>query len=106
MDRFRNGLVVPLQKEKKEKIIKLLDFENIENNDFVVGNQFRVEGLKGNIKADITLLVNGIPLALIEGKNPTIEKVDWTDAYRQIKRYEDRAPEIFKYVQFLKLRMG
>ncbi|MEM2111899.1 MAG: HsdR family type I site-specific deoxyribonuclease, partial [Candidatus Bathyarchaeia archaeon] len=100
LDVFRNGLVVPLQKEKKERIIKLVDLKNIESNDFVVTNQFRVEGLKGNIRADIVLLVNGIPLVLIEGKNPTIEEVDWTDAYRQIKRYENQAPEIFKYVQF------
>lgn len=100
LDRFRNGLVVPLQKEKKERVIKLVDLENIENNSFIVTNQFRVEGLKGNIKADIVLLVNGIPLVLIECKNPTREEVDWTDAYSQIKRYEEQAPELFKYVQF------
>jgi len=100
LDIFRNGLVVPLQKEGKERVIKLVDLENIENNEFTVTNQFRVEGLKGNIRADIVLLVNSIPLVLIEGKNPTVEEVDWTDAYRQIKRYEDQAPEIFKYVQF------
>ncbi|MCP8308591.1 MAG: HsdR family type I site-specific deoxyribonuclease [archaeon] len=100
LDIFRNGLVVPLQKEGKERVIKLIDLENIENNEFIVTNQLRVEGLKGNIRADIVLLVNGIPLVLIEGKNPTREEVDWTDAYRQIKRYEDQAPEIFKYVQF------
>jgi len=100
LDIFRNGLVVPLKKEGKERVIKLVDLENIENNEFTVTNQFRVEGLKGNIRADIVLLVNGIPLVLIEGKNPTAEEVDWTDAYRQIKRYEDQAPEIFKYVQF------
>jgi type I restriction enzyme R subunit len=100
LDRFRNGLVVPLQKEGEERVIKLLDLENIENNEFIVTNQYKVEGLKGGIRADIVLLVNGIPLVLIEGKNPTREEVDWTDAYRQIKSYEDRAPELFKYVQF------
>ena len=100
LDKFRNGLVVPLQREGKERVIKLVDLENIETNEFVVTNQFKVEGLKGSIRADIALLVNGIPLVLIEGKNPTREEVDWTDAYRQIKRYEDTAPEIFKYVQF------
>ncbi|MEM3829222.1 MAG: HsdR family type I site-specific deoxyribonuclease, partial [Conexivisphaerales archaeon] len=100
LDRLRNGLVVPLQKEGKERIVRLVDFENAENNDFVVTNQFRVEGVKGNIRADVVLLVNGIPLVLIECKNPTLERVDWTDAYRQVKRYEDQAPELFKYVQF------
>ncbi|PMB76224.1 MAG: hypothetical protein C0177_07275 [Fervidicoccus fontis] len=100
LDIFRNGLVVPLQKEGKERVIRLIDLENIENNEFVVTNQFKVEGLKGTIRADVVLLVNGIPLVVIECKNPTREEVDWTDAYKQIKRYEEQAPELFKYVQF------
>lgn len=100
LDIFRNGLVVPLQKEKKEKVVKLFDLENIEQNEFIVTNQFRLEGPQGSIRADVIFFVNGIPLVLIEGKNPTIERVDWTDAYRQIKRYEEEVPELFKYVQF------
>ena len=100
LDRFRNGLVVPIQKEGKERVIKLVDLEKIENNEFIVTNQFKLGGSKGSIRADIVLLVNGIPLVLIECKNPTREEVDWTDAYRQIKRYEEQAPELFKYVQF------
>jgi type I restriction enzyme R subunit len=100
LDRFRNGLVVPIQKEGKERVIKLVDLEKIENNEFIVTNQFKLEGSKGSIRADIVLLVNGIPLVLIECKNPTREEVDWTDAYRQIKRYEEQTPELFKYVQF------
>jgi type I restriction enzyme R subunit len=89
-----------LEKEGEERVIRLIDFENSGNNDFIVTNQYRVEGLKGAIRADIVLIVNGIPLVLIEGKNPTIEEVDWTDAYRQIKGYEEEAPQLFKYVQF------
>jgi len=100
LDKFRNGFVVPLQKEGKERIIKIIDLQNIENNNFTVTRQFKVEGLKATIRADIVLLVNGIPLVLTECKSPTAENVDWTDAYRQIKRYENEAPEIFKYVQF------
>jgi type I restriction enzyme R subunit len=100
INRFRNGLVVPMQKEGKERVIKLVDLENIESNEFIVTNQFKLEGTKGSIIPDIVLLVNGIPLVLIECKNPTEERVDWTDAYKQIKRYEEQAPELFKYVQF------
>uniref|UniRef100_A0A7C2PKE6 Type I restriction enzyme endonuclease subunit n=1 Tax=candidate division WOR-3 bacterium TaxID=2052148 RepID=A0A7C2PKE6_UNCW3 len=99
LDIFRNGLLVPLKKERKEKVIKLVDLQNVENNDFVVTRQFRLEGSKGNIRADIILLVNGIPLVLIECKSPTAEEVSWLDAYRQIKGYEEKAPELFKYVQ-------
>jgi type I restriction enzyme R subunit len=99
LDLFRNGLVVPLQKEGKERVIRLIDLENIENNGFVITNQYKVEGLKPD-RPDIVLLVNGIPLVLIECKNPAREEVDWTDAYHQIKRYEEEIPEIFKYTQF------
>jgi type I restriction enzyme R subunit len=99
LDIFRNGLVVPLKKEGKERVLRLIDLENIDKNEFVVTNQYRVEGIKPD-KPDIVLLVNGIPLALIECKNPTIEEVDWTDAYDQIKRYEEEISETFKYVQF------
>ncbi|NVM56185.1 MAG: HsdR family type I site-specific deoxyribonuclease, partial [Candidatus Helarchaeota archaeon] len=99
---LRNGLVVPLEKENKERVIKLIDFENVENNEFVVTNQFKVEGLRGSIgtREDVILLVNGIPLVLIECKSPVREEVSWLDAYKQIKRYEEQAPDLFKYVQF------
>jgi type I restriction enzyme R subunit len=100
LDKFRNGFVVPLQKEGKERLLRIVDLQNYGNNDFTVTRQFKVEGLKATIRADIVLLVNGIPLVLIECKSPTAEKADWTDAYRQIKRYENEAPEVFKYVQF------
>lgn len=102
LDRFRNGLVVPLQKEGKEEKVRFIDLENIENNIFVVTRQFTVEGLKGGVRPDVVLFVNGIPLVVIECKNPTAEDVDWTNAYGQIKRYESiyGVPDVFKYVQF------
>jgi type I restriction enzyme R subunit len=100
LDKFRNGFVVPLQKEGKERVLRIVDLQNYGNNEFTVTRQFKVEGLKATIRADIVLLVNGIPLVLIECKSPTAEKADWTDGYRQIKRYENEAPEVFKYVQF------
>ncbi len=102
LDIFRNGLVVPIRKQNEEKVVRLFDLtrSHTDNNEFVVTNQFRVEGSKGNIRADIVLLVNGIPLVCIECKSPTQENVDWTTAYGQIKRYERDAPELFKYVQY------
>ena len=99
LDIIRNGLVVPIQKENKARVIKLIDFKNVENNEFILTNQFKLEGLKGD-RIDILLFINGIPIILIEAKNPTIEKADWLEAYKQIKRYEVEVPELFKYVQF------
>jgi type I restriction enzyme R subunit len=100
LDKFRNGLVVPIRKEGKDSEIKLVDLENIKSNEFIVTNQFKLKDSRGGIKAGIVLLVNGIALLLIECKNPTEERVDWTDTYKQIKRYKEQAPELFKYVQF------
>ena len=100
IDFLRNGIVVPVEKEKKEKVIRLIDFNDLNANEFVVTNQYKVQGIRGNIRADIVLLVNGIPLALIEAKNPATENADWLEAYKQIKRYEEQAPDLFKYVQF------
>lgn len=97
---FRNGLVVPLQKENKERVIKLFDLNDSKNNHFVVTNQYKIYGTNGNIRADVVLIVNGIPLVLIEAKNPTSEQADWLTAFKQIKEYEQKAPETFKYVQF------
>jgi len=82
LDFFRNGLVVPLQKEGKERVLKLIDLEDIENNEFIITNQFIIQGAKSD-RPDIVLLVNGIPLVLIECKSPTREEVGWTDAYKQ-----------------------
>jgi len=100
LDIFRNGIVVPIQKENKEKVVGLFDLASTDNNEFVVTNQFKLEGSKANIRADIILLVNGIPLVCIECKSPTQENVDWTTGYTKIKRYERDAPELFKYVQY------
>ena len=53
-----------------KKTVKLFDFDNIDNNDFVVTNQFELQGFKTPIKPDIILFVNGIPLVIIECKSP------------------------------------
>ncbi|MFQ5711253.1 MAG: type I restriction endonuclease, partial [Candidatus Geothermarchaeales archaeon] len=50
LDILRNGLVVPSQREAEEKVIRLVDLENVENNEFMATNQFRVEGLNEEFK--------------------------------------------------------
>ncbi len=53
-----------------KKTVKLFDFDDIDNNDFIVTNQFELQGLKNLIYPDIVLFVNGIPLVIIECKSP------------------------------------
>jgi len=93
------GVPVKLEKERAVKYIRLIDYANFENNDFVVSRQVRFVGA-GEIRADIILYVNGIPLVLIECKSPAKPYSTLEDAYAQVKRYERTVPELFKYVQF------
>ena len=95
---LKYGVPIKTQKQKIIKYIQLFDYKNLDNNDFVITNQFKFSG-KENIKLDILLIVNGIPLVNIECKNPYREKVNYLDAYKQIKRYEKIAPELYKYIQ-------
>ena len=57
-----------------DKTVRLFDFDNPENNDFLVTNQFQLEGLKEPIYPDIVIFVNGIPLVVIECKSPQYQK--------------------------------
>ena len=95
---LKYGVPIKTEKERIVKNIQLFDYKNFENNDFVVTNQFKFFG-RENIRLDILLIVNGIPLVNIECKNPYTDKKDYFDAYRQIKRYEKVAPELYKYIQ-------
>ena len=52
------------------KDVRFFDFENLENNDYLVTNQFKLVGLKGSIECDVVVFVNGIPLVVIECKKP------------------------------------
>lgn len=95
---YKHGIPVKLEKEGVVERIKLFDYENIENNEFIVTRQVNYQG-KEKIRTDVMLYINGIPLVNIECKNPTSVSESWSDAYRQIKDYETAVPELYKYVQ-------
>ena len=74
-----------------QKVAKIFDLDNPQNNDFVVTNQFQLEGLKNPIFPDVTIFVNGIPLVQIECKSPAIpdpigEAVDRKNFYKYQQR--------------------
>ncbi|WP_343101272.1 type I restriction endonuclease subunit R [Romboutsia sp. MSSM.1001216sp_RTP31141st1_G3_RTP31141_220114] len=78
---------------KKEKItVKLIDFDNINNNDFLVANQFVVKGEQETIRPDIVIFINGMPIAVLECKSPfkegnSNENVGKYDGFQQLRRY-------------------
>ena len=93
---------------KKGHDVYFMDFERVEKNEFLVTRQFRVSGPKENIKCDVVVFINGIPLVLIECKSPTIHEpidkaIEELFRYQELKDdYKDRgAPKLFETLQIL-----
>ena len=102
------GIRVTYRKNGEEKgdIVKLIDFKNIENNDFRVINQFTVIENNINKRPDIVLFVNGIPLVIIELKNPADENATIQSAYNQIQTYKQTIPSFFSYNEIIVISDG
>ena len=88
--RKRNGSI------KHDKVF-IFDFNNMENNEFLAVNQFTMIENRHERRPDIVLFVNGIPLVLIELKNPEDENATIWSAYRQIQTYLSEIPSMFRF---------
>ncbi len=88
------------------EIVWLVDFYNLEYNDFVVCNQFTVIENERNKRPDIILFVNGIPLVVVELKNPADEKATARSAFKQIQTYKQTIPSLFNYNGFMVISDG
>jgi len=84
----------------------LLDLKDLENNDWLVVNQFTVIEDRRNRRPDIVIFVNGLPLGLIELKNPTDEKATIRHAFNQLQTYKNDIPSLFIYNEFLVVSDG
>lgn len=83
--------------------VKIIDFDDIKNNEFLVTRQYRVIGPKKEIRCDIVCLVNGLPIVIIEAKNPVLSGSTPEQAIKQLHRYQSErgAPQLFHYSQIL-----
>lgn len=90
---------VPYQKDGFERSheVALIDFENPTNNEFLVVNQFTITENNQNKRPDILLFINGIPLVVIELKNPTDENATILAAFKQVETYKQIIPSLFTY---------
>lgn len=81
-----NGIPVEYQKdgELRGDFVRLIDFTNLSNNEYLAVNQFSIKGEKHTRRPDIILFINGLPLVLIELKNPIDENADIWKAFNQI----------------------
>ncbi len=83
--------------ETKHDIVRVVDFTNPENNDFVAVNQLTVLQGDFNRRPDIVLFVNGLPLVVIELKNAATTQADLTAAYQQIQTYKQEISDLFRF---------
>ncbi len=83
--------------DTKHDIVRVIDFDEPQNNEFVAVNQLTIVQGECNRRPDIVLHVNGIPLVLIELKNATDSKADLAAAYRQIQTYKREISDFFRF---------
>ena len=95
-----NGIDVEYRKKNgsiKHDNIFIFDFNHMENNEFLAVNQFTIIENRHERRPDIVLFVNGIPIVIIELKNPEDENATIWSAYRQIQTYINEIPSIFRF---------
>lgn len=93
---FRNGVNLKDPATGKMRDYFIVDFDNLGNNHFVVTNQFYFEGNSENIRTDVLVFLNGIPVVDIEAKSPTAAtNVNYANAIGQLKRYERNAFKLY-----------
>jgi type I restriction enzyme, R subunit len=102
------GVNVSYQKDGNTRgdLVWLVDFENIDNNEFVVANQFTIIENNQNKRPDLILFVNGLPLVVVELKNAVDENTTLTSAYRQIETYKKTITSLFTYNGFVVISDG
>ena len=87
---------MPFGENGEHVTIKLIDFDDLEQNHYVVTQQYTFRAGKTEKRADLVLLINGMPLVLIEAKTPVRSSQSWLDGALQVHDdYERNIPELF-----------
>lgn len=98
MNYLQNGIEVSYHHngEQKYDIVYIVDYDNLDNNSFIVANQWTyIENSEK--RPDVLLFLNGIPVVLVELKSPSREETDASEAYLQIRNYMQEIPSMFIY---------
>ncbi len=94
------------QGEKETDHAQLVDFQHPAQNDFLVVNQFTVTGTKKPRRPDLVAFVNGLPLGIIELKNPADANADVWKAYQQLQTYKDEIADLLVFNEALVVSDG
>jgi len=91
------GVPVEYQKagETRGDRVRLVDWSNVAGNDWLALNQFSVQGPKKNRRPDVVLFLNGLPVVVLELKNPGDENADIWSAFNQLQAYKEDIPDLF-----------
>jgi len=87
-------------------LVRVLDYDSQENNEFLAVNQFTVVEDRHERRPDVVLFVNGLPLAVIELKNPADEQADVWKAFNQLQTYKQQIPSLFTFNEALVISDG
>ena len=83
--------------DDKPRAVKFIDYEIEDNNEFLIVNQMKFKGKVKNSVPDLVVFVNGLPLAVIEAKNPKVDISDIGD----LDYYQRNSPKLFHYNQII-----
>ena len=94
---------------RKSHTVRFLDFDDPGRNEWIVTRQYKVLGSKKHVVPDVVAFVNGLPLAVVECKSPTIGDAWKAEAVKQLRRYQEAdtrwkdqgAPRLFEAAQIL-----
>lgn len=86
--------------ENRTEVLYPIDFDHVENNQFVATNQFTFKGSRER-RPDTTIFVNGLPVVTFEFKDASNPNVSIENAYRQLQTYKAEIPEYLKYNEIL-----
>ena len=91
------GVPVQYQKdgETRGDRVKLVDWNDPAGNDWLALNQFSIQGPKQTRRPDVVLFLNGLPVVVLELKNPGDENADLWAAFNQLQAYKEDVPDLF-----------
>lgn len=93
---MRGERSMPFGQNNEHVPVRLIDLEDLSQNQYVVTQQFTYRAGATERRADLVLLVNGLPLVLIEAKTPVKKCISWVDGAIQVHDdYEEFVPELF-----------
>ncbi|HEU5048409.1 MAG TPA: type I restriction endonuclease subunit R [Rickettsiales bacterium] len=105
---LRDGVSVQYQRDSETvgDLVYLADFNNPANNDWLAVNQFSIQGPHHTRRPDIVVFLNGLPVAVLELKNPADEDADIWKAFDQLQTYKEQIPDLFNTNEILVISDG